>query len=71
VSRHRLRHRDVHAASITGAFDVNLVGAEGLAEQHGWTALAAWKTAMPAMLAEQIRGATGQWWVRAAMEVRE
>lgn len=51
------------------AFDVNLVGAPKLEKQHGWTALEAWKGALPEMLARQIRGASGGWWVRAGIEV--
>lgn len=52
-----------------GAFEVNLLGAEGLEPQHGWTSLEAWKAAGPKLLASQIRGATGAWWVRAGIEV--
>lgn len=52
-----------------GAFDVNLVVAEGLEDQHGWTPIDVWKRAMPKFLAEQTKGASGAWWVRAGIEL--
>jgi hypothetical protein len=52
-----------------GAFDINIVAAEGLEDQHGWTSIDVWKRAMPGDLTRQIRGATGGWWVRAGIEV--
>ena len=52
-----------------GAFDVNLVGAEGLKEPHGWTSIDVWKTWMPKLLAGQTKGASGAWWVRAGIEL--
>lgn len=52
-----------------GAFDVNLVVIPQLEDQRGCTPIAVWKSAMPKMLAEQMPGATGAWWVRAGIEV--
>lgn len=51
-------------------FDVNLLAMEGLEEQHGWTSREQWENAGAEMVAEEIRGATGSWWVRAGIEIR-
>jgi hypothetical protein len=53
--------------SQPGAFDVNLVF--GLEKQGGWTSRAQWEQHGGALIASQMRGATGAWWVRAGIEV--
>jgi hypothetical protein len=65
---HPVGDRHLPRTGTGGAFDVNLVGAEGLEDQHGWTPIEVWKRAMPKMLAAQTPGATGGWWVRAGIE---
>lgn len=55
--------------SMPGVFDVNAVGAGGCV--HGWILREEWEQNVAPLIAEDYgRKATGQWWVRAGIEVR-
>lgn len=50
-------------------FDVNSVGSSSLLVTGGWQGRAVWEAVLPRMLAEEIEGANGKWWIRAGVEV--
>jgi len=51
-------------------FDVNLVGLSGLEAQGGWTSREMWEREVSPMIAKSFGAkATGEWWVRAGIEI--
>lgn len=55
---------------VDAVFDVNAVGVACLMKANYWQSRSAWERVMAPMVAEDFgKRATGQWWIRAGIEV--